>query len=106
MTFPVCAASADAEATNGAGGVSPTGTGTGTGPGTTEAGSAPAKPLLHLAPVVASRHTSLAYRGPVYQKLATGEVVPYVAAGPTTTTAAPAASTGGASPTATTAAGT
>jgi cell wall-associated NlpC family hydrolase len=38
--------------------------------------SLPAKPL-HTAPVTA-RNPNLAYTGPVYQKTATGEVVPYV----------------------------
>lgn len=36
------------------------------------------KPKLHLAPVTA-RKAGLAYRGPVYEKTATGQVVPYVA---------------------------
>jgi len=50
--------------------------------GSTPAPTAPTtKPALRLTPVVASRRTSLVYHGPVYQKLATGEVVPYVASG-------------------------
>jgi cell wall-associated NlpC family hydrolase len=97
MTLPACAVAADAQATNGAGGVSPT------APSTPEPSKTPAKPLLHLAPVVSSGHTSLVYRGPVYQKLATGEVVPYAAsaattaAATTTTAGEPLVSTGGAS---------
>jgi cell wall-associated NlpC family hydrolase len=46
----------------------------------------------HAAPVTA-RSASLSYTGPVYQRTATGEVVPYQAAGP-----APAASATGGSP--------
>jgi cell wall-associated NlpC family hydrolase len=90
MIFLACAAGASANST---GGVSAGGTGS-SAPTTT----ATPKPLLHLAPVVASRRTSLAYHGPVYQKLPTGEVVPYVAPGTTTTTAPGTVSTGGASP--------
>lgn len=42
----------------------------------TVAPTAPGAPAVHLAPVTA--HTaSLLYKGPVYQKLATGQVVPY-----------------------------
>jgi hypothetical protein len=36
------------------------------------------KPKLHLAPVTAHK-ASLTYKGPVYEKTATGQVVPYVA---------------------------
>jgi cell wall-associated NlpC family hydrolase len=38
----------------------------------------PATPRLHLAPVTA-RTASLLYNGPVYEKTATGQVIPYVA---------------------------
>jgi cell wall-associated NlpC family hydrolase len=44
-------------------------------PSTTTKTSTPATPL-HLAPVT-SRSASLAYKGPVYEKTATGAVVPY-----------------------------
>jgi hypothetical protein len=44
--------------------------------GSAPAGSPAKKP--HTAPVT-SHSTSIAYKGPVYQKTATGEVVPYVA---------------------------
>ena len=49
-------------------------------PTPTAPASLPAKPL-HTAPVTA-RNPNLAYTGPVYQKTATGEVVPYVPPGP------------------------
>jgi cell wall-associated NlpC family hydrolase len=88
----VCAATASANSTGGvaAGGTTPT---------TPTPAPATAKPVLHLAPVVASRRTSLAYHGPVYQRLATGELVPYTGPGATTaaTTSTPQVSTGGAS---------
>lgn len=42
---------------------------------------ATAAPKLHLAPVTA-RKASLAYKGPVYEKTATGQIVPYVAPPP------------------------
>jgi cell wall-associated NlpC family hydrolase len=69
----------------------------GTG-GVAAAGSTPAatpKPAahLHLAPVT-SRHASLAYGGPVFEKTATGEVVPYV---PSAASQASVATTSGAS---------
>jgi cell wall-associated NlpC family hydrolase len=64
------------------------------------AGGAPAAPTvpavhIHTAPVT-SRSTNIAYSGPVYEKTATGEVVPYVplaSAGAVDTTAG--ATTGG-----------
>jgi cell wall-associated NlpC family hydrolase len=66
-----CAASALA---SGTGGVSAAGS-------TSTTQTAPRKAAaLHLAPVT-SRSTSLAYKGPVYQKTPTGEVVPYQAPG-------------------------
>jgi cell wall-associated NlpC family hydrolase len=50
---------------------------------------------LHLAPVTA-KTPNIAYKGPVYEKMATGEVVPYVAPVKTsTTTGTAASSTGG-----------
>jgi hypothetical protein len=58
---------------SGTGGVAPTVSTTGT---TSSGAATPAKPLLHLAPVT-SRSASLAYSGPVYEKMPTGAVVPY-----------------------------
>ena len=50
---------------------------------------------LHLAPITA-KTSNIAYKGPVYEKTATGEVVPFVApATPSTTTGTAASSTGG-----------
>jgi cell wall-associated NlpC family hydrolase len=49
--------------------------------GTVAGGQSPSQttaPTVHLAPVTA-RSSSLAYKGPVYEKTATGEVVPYAA---------------------------
>jgi cell wall-associated NlpC family hydrolase len=88
MTLMVCAASASANST---GGVSAGGTA-----GSSQTAPATPKPVLHLAPIVASRHTSIVYHGPVYQRLANGELVPYTGPG-ATTTAATRISTGGAS---------
>jgi cell wall-associated NlpC family hydrolase len=66
LTVAMCASSAYAASTGGvaAGGAAP---------------AAPATPAvpLHAAPVT-SHSTSIAYNGPVYEKTATGEVVPYV----------------------------
>ncbi len=47
----------------------------------------PAKPAIHLDPVTA-KTPKLAYNGPIYEKTATGEVVPYQ---PTLVTSTPAA---------------
>ncbi len=57
-------------------------------------------PAIHLSPIVSkSRRLSLSYKGPVYEKTATGEVVPYVPSAP-----APAVATAtGGSPVGTTA---
>jgi cell wall-associated NlpC family hydrolase len=57
------------------------------------------RPALHLDPVT-SRTSNLAYSGPVYQRTAAGEVVPYQPAttasqASVTTAAAPSATTGG-----------
>jgi cell wall-associated NlpC family hydrolase len=53
------------------------------------------KPAIHLSPITA-RSRSVAYKGPVYQKTAAGEVVPYVATSPAESTTAPVTSaTGG-----------
>jgi cell wall-associated NlpC family hydrolase len=68
-------------------------------------------PAIHLSPIV-SKSRRLTYRGPIYEKTTTGEVVPYVPTAPaaqltTATGGSPvgtAASTGAASETATTAA--
>jgi hypothetical protein len=45
--------------------------------------TSPARPVapIHLSPIT-SRSTRLAYHGPVYEKTATGEIVPYVLPGP------------------------
>jgi cell wall-associated NlpC family hydrolase len=56
-------------------------------------------PAIHLSPITA-KSRSLAYKGPIYEKTATGEVVPYVPAAP----AAQLTSATGGSSTATTAA--
>jgi cell wall-associated NlpC family hydrolase len=54
------------------------------------------KPAIHLSPIT-SRSRNIAYKGPVYQKTAAGEVVPFVPTAPaeTTTTAPVASATGG-----------
>lgn len=46
--------------------------------------TAPAAPAIHLDPVTA-RSRSVAYKGPVFEKTATGEVVPYQPLAPTPT---------------------
>jgi len=51
-------------------------------------------PAIHLSPITA-RSRSLSYRGPVFQKTTTGEVVPYVP-GSAVTPAQPTSATGGA----------
>ena len=79
---------------SGTGGVAPGGSTTGT---SSSGAAAPAKGVLHLAPVT-SRSASLAYSGPVYEKMPTGEVVPYrpaAAAGAPSTTAQASSATGG-----------
>jgi cell wall-associated NlpC family hydrolase len=58
-------------------------------------------PAIHLSPIVA-KSRSLAYKGPIYEKTATGEVVPYVPTAPAAPAAALTSTTGGSS-TATTA---
>jgi len=63
----------------------------------TAAASPVSKPTVHLFPVT-SRSRSVAYKGPVYVKTASGEVIPYVA-GVSTGTAASVSATGGAAPT-------
>jgi cell wall-associated NlpC family hydrolase len=62
---------------------------------TTTAAPAPAS-TLHLFPVTA-RSSNIAYKGPVYVKTATGEVVPYNPAA-STTTGTVASATGGSAP--------
>jgi len=62
---------------------------------TTAPATAPA-PAIHLSPITA-KSRRLAYRGPVYEKTPTGEVVPYVAPAPVTQLT----STTGGSPTST-----
>jgi cell wall-associated NlpC family hydrolase len=56
--------------------------------------SVAAKPKVHLFPVT-SHSRSVAYKGPVYEKTATGEVVPYTPTS-TSTTGTEATATGGA----------
>ncbi len=60
--------------------------------------TSPAKPTpaVHLSPIT-SKSRSLAYKGPIYEKTATGEVVPYVPSTPaaTTPTTPLASATGG-----------
>jgi cell wall-associated NlpC family hydrolase len=60
------------------GGASPGGATSTTSAPTTGAPATPAVPAppIHLTPIV-SHTTKIAYKGPVYQKTATGEVVPY-----------------------------
>jgi cell wall-associated NlpC family hydrolase len=48
---------------------------------TTAPASTPAAPPIHLSPIT-SKSTKLSYKGPIYQRTATGEVVPYVPTGP------------------------
>ncbi|MGA2452361.1 MAG: hypothetical protein ABSG93_02485 [Solirubrobacteraceae bacterium] len=57
---------------------------------TTTTTTKPAAPL-HLAPITA-KTPNIAYKGPVYEKTATGEVVPYVAPAKVSTTTGTAAS--------------
>jgi cell wall-associated NlpC family hydrolase len=78
----------------------------GAAPASTPVGAppTPATPKVHLFPVT-SRSSSLKYKGPVYVRTATGEVVPFVAttdAAPTAATGNAASLTGGAAPAATT----
>ncbi|HEY2570379.1 MAG TPA: hypothetical protein VGI27_02855 [Solirubrobacteraceae bacterium] len=69
---------------------------------TTAPATAPA-PSIHLSPIV-SKSRRLTYKGPVYEKTATGEVVPYVPSAPAPAPAL-ATATGG-SPVGTTASAT
>ncbi len=55
---------------------------------------APTAPTVHLDPVTA-RSRSVAYKGPVYEKTATGEVVPYQPLAPAPTSGAVGGATGG-----------
>jgi cell wall-associated NlpC family hydrolase len=64
--------------------------------GTTPAPSAATKPALHLFPVT-SRSSSVAYKGPVYVKMTSGQVIPYSPTA-TTTTGTAATATGGSAP--------
>lgn len=57
--------------------------------------SSASKPKVHLFPVT-SRSSNIVYKGPVYEKTATGEVVPFVPTGTTDTTGSAASATGGA----------
>lgn len=61
----------------------------------------PKKPLLHLSPITA-KTPNIAYSGPVYEKTATGQVVPY--APPTVTPGQASGATGGSAVAATVAA--
>lgn len=58
--------------------------------------SAPAAPApaIHLSPIVA-KSRSLAYTGPIYEKTASGEVVPYTAASPAAAATQLTSATGG-----------
>jgi hypothetical protein len=71
----------------------------GAGVGPSPAPIAAPKPALHLFPVT-SRSSNVAYRGPVFVKTASGEVVPYspTASSPASTTGTAASATGGAAP--------
>jgi hypothetical protein len=51
-----------------------------TAPAATTPAAAPA-PAIHLSPIT-SKSRKLSYKGPIYQKTATGEVIPYVAPAP------------------------
>jgi hypothetical protein len=82
LLFIGCSASAATAAETGGASAAPT----------TSAPATPA-PSIHLFPVT-SRSRSVAYKGPVYVKTATGEVVPY-APGASTTTGTAATATGG-----------
>jgi cell wall-associated NlpC family hydrolase len=64
--------------------------------GSTPTTASPA-PTLHLFPVTA-RSSNIAYKGPVYVKTATGEVVPYSPTTGSTTTGTAASATGGSAP--------
>jgi cell wall-associated NlpC family hydrolase len=64
--------------------------------GSTPAATTPA-PAVHLSPITA-KTPNIAYAGPVYEKTATGQVVPYTPP-PTSTTTTPAATTAAASST-------
>jgi hypothetical protein len=60
------------------------GTGGAAAGSTTPATPAPSTaPAIHLSPIV-SRSRRLSYKGPIYEKTATGEVVPYVPSAPAT----------------------
>lgn len=76
-------ACAPALANAGTGGVSASGTSAGhtstSAGGATPTGKPPVQQKPHTAPVTSSS-TNLAYNGPVYQKTATGQIVPYVSA--------------------------
>src|SRR5262245_42891561 len=64
------------------------------GPAAETATPAP-RPAIHLAPIVSKSH-KLTYKGPVYEKTATGEVVPYVPAPASPPATQVSAATGGA----------
>ena len=67
------------------------------GASATETSSAPvpAKAKVHLFPVT-SHSRSVSYKGPVYEKTATGEVIPFTSSAASTTTGTAATATGGA----------
>jgi len=65
--------------------------------GTTPTTAGGPQSTLHLFPVTA-RSSNIAYKGPVYVKTATGEVVPYSPGGAGTTTGTAASATGGSAP--------
>ena len=67
--------------------------------GSTTPGPPTTKPALHLFPVTA-RSSNIAYKGPVYVKTTSGQVIPYspTAANTTGTTGTAASATGGSAP--------
>jgi cell wall-associated NlpC family hydrolase len=58
---------------------------------------APVSPAIHLSPITA-KSTRLSYKGPVYQKTATGEVVPYQASTPAPASTGPVSTATGGAP--------
>jgi cell wall-associated NlpC family hydrolase len=74
-SLTMLAAAAPAALAGGTGGASPSAPEAPSQPST---GQSPSTPPIHTAPVTA-RSPRLSYRGPVYQKLPSGEIVPYQA---------------------------
>jgi cell wall-associated NlpC family hydrolase len=80
LTILAIAASPALSATTGGAAAGTTVPATSTTPASTTTPAAPA-PALHLSPIT-SKSRRLTYKGPIYQKTATGEVVPYVPPAP------------------------